>query len=62
MNRIADYFRFMRDEATTSILAALLAICFLAFILGADHDLIIGLLFIGLFTAILEARLHARRR
>ena len=62
MTKWTDYFRFMTNEATTAILAAILAVCFLAFVFGADRELVLGLLAIGLFTAILEARLQAHRR
>jgi hypothetical protein len=62
MSKWTDYLRFMTNEATSAILAAILAVCFFAFVLDADRELVLGLLAIGLFTAILEARLHAHRR
>ncbi len=50
------------DDFTVAILAAVVAVCFLAFGLGARHELIGGLLILGFVTAVIEARLHAKNR
>jgi hypothetical protein len=50
------------DGFTVSILAAVAAICFLAFGLGAAYELVGGLLILGLITAVVEARMHAKNR
>lgn len=50
------------DGFTVSILASVLAVCFLAFGLGAAYDLVGYLLILGLLTAVIEARLHSQNR
>lgn len=50
------------DRFTVSILAAVAVICFLLFGLGAAHELVGGLLVLGLITAVVEARMHAKKR
>jgi hypothetical protein len=47
---------------TVSILSAVVVVCFFAFGLGADHELVGGLLILGLITAVVEARLHAKNQ
>jgi len=50
------------DGFAASILAAVAAVCFLAFGLGVAYDLVGGLLVLGLVTAIFEARSRAKNR
>jgi hypothetical protein len=44
---------------TVALLAALLPICFFAFVFGADGHLVVSLLCIGLVTALAEAHIRA---
>jgi hypothetical protein len=58
---VGDCLRFVvGDTATVTILVAVLCVSFFAFVLGAEADLVCGLLAIGVLTAIVEARLHVR--
>lgn len=62
MKRLTACFRFVTGEATAAILAAVVAVCFFAFVAGADQELVLVLLGLGLLTAMLEARMHAAGR
>jgi hypothetical protein len=58
---VADCLRFVvGDTATITILVAVSCVSFFAFVLGAEAELVYGLLSIGLLTAVIEARLHVR--
>lgn len=67
MNNALGYIRdcvsfLMSDGATIAILVAVVTVSFFAFVLGADRELVYGLLAIGVFTAVLEARMHVKAR
>jgi uncharacterized membrane protein len=49
------------DNFAISVLAALIAVCILAFGFGADYQLIVVLLFLGAITAFAEARLRTKK-
>jgi hypothetical protein len=53
---------FGDDGFAISILSVVAVICFLAFGLGATYELVGGLLILGLITAVVEARMHAKNR
>jgi hypothetical protein len=58
---VGDCLRFVvGDTATVTILVAVLCVSFFAFVLGAEPELVCGLLAIGVMTAVVEARLHVR--
>ncbi len=58
-----ELLRLIGDSGlTVSILAMVLATCFLAFGFGAPYELVCSLLLLGLVTAVVEARLHAKNR
>jgi hypothetical protein len=60
---IRDCFSFlMSDGATIAILVAVVTVSFFAFVLGADQELVYGLLAIGGLTAVVEARMHVKAR
>jgi hypothetical protein len=62
MRKFADCLHFLAHEATAAIFLAVLTVCLFAFILDADLALTVSLLGIGGVTAIVEARMHTRRR
>ncbi len=58
-----EWLRLITDDGfTASIFAVVVVVCFLAFGLGAAYELVGGLLILGLVTALVEARLHAKNR
>jgi hypothetical protein len=58
-----ELLRWIGDGSVTAcILAAVLATCFLAFGFGAASELVGTLLILGVTTAVVEARLHAKNR
>ncbi len=48
------------DTFTIAVLMAVLAVCVLAFVFGADYELIMFLLFLGAVTAFVEARMRTK--
>ncbi|WP_298272611.1 hypothetical protein [uncultured Bradyrhizobium sp.] len=61
--QLREWLKLIADDGfAASILAAVAAVCFLAFGLGAAYDLVGGLLVLGLVTAIFEARSRAKKR
>lgn len=61
--QIREWLRLITDDSfAPSILAAVAAVCFLAFGLGATYDLVGGLLILGLVTAAFEAKSRAKNR
>ncbi len=61
--QLREWLQLVTDDGfAMAILAAVAVICFLAFGLGAGYELVGGLLILGLLTAVLEARLHAKNR
>ena len=60
---VCGCFHFLtNDAATVTILIAVAAVSFFAFVMGAEQDLVYGLLGLGLITAIVEARMHTKAR
>lgn len=58
---LSNGLRFMTgDAATISILVAVMAVSFFAFVLGAEAEMVLSLLALGILTAVVEARLHAK--
>jgi hypothetical protein len=63
LDLLRDGFRFVTNDTTTAaILVAVITVCFFAFALGAELELVCGLLALGIVTAVVEARMHARAR
>ncbi len=63
LGHVRDCFRFLTSDVTTiTILTAVAGTCFFAFVMGAEQELVYGLLGLGLITALVEARLHANSR
>jgi hypothetical protein len=62
-SQLRELLRLFGDDGfAISILSVVAVICFLAFGLGATYELVGGLLILGLITAIVEARMHAKSR
>lgn len=63
IQQLREGFQLIADDGVAiCILAAVLAACVLAFSFGAASELVIVLLILGLLTAVIEARLHAKDR
>jgi hypothetical protein len=58
-----EWLRLIADDGfTVSILAVVVVVCLFAFGFGAAYELIAALLILGVVTAVVEARLHAKKR
>jgi hypothetical protein len=56
------WLRIISDDSfAISVLAAVIAVCILAFAFEADYHLIVVLLFLGAITAFAEARLRTKK-
>ena len=61
IEHLRNWVGFLFDAPfVLAVLAAVGVTCFFAFVLGAEYELVVGLLALGVMTAFMETRFRAK--